>query len=239
MYCPECGSLNREESAFCLNCGRKLKTPIEPDNRPEVIETVKKTLSSPLYLVALILLTLSCVIGFFIPADTTVAEIPSTNGPFDKISIEQGYESVAFEEEYDSLFSIMDVIDSDIPWIIALWIIFFLAVGKKEMKPWGIQVAVIVSKVKIYIALVITGLLCLAGFLLLAGEEPFVFLICSLILVPLVGGIGILYLLLQTRVYKDVRALHRMATTGDSTPKISKIVGVACFIFAGATFYGI
>lgn len=252
MFCHNCGMRFDDDVSFCHNCGTMLReqkavvpdtqpalqpvsTPVtysfaeyEPSVEEKTKTYVKKSLSSALFLIATILFTLSTIFGVIAFNSDSEYDIADEPGLFDKLSV--AYDAYDIEED---LFDAIDIFDTSIIWAIGLWLTYIFARSKKDMKTGGISTLKVAAMIDIILGFVIAAILVIAGIVGSFEESsPDIIAIMLIIAVPLFAALGFVYVLLTFKVRSDINALHSIFTTGIPTTKISRLVGIFCFIIA-------
>ncbi len=236
MFCPCCGNLVDNNDVFCKYCGYNFATVNEraayiPSVEDRVKDYIKNFFSSGLFLVAVILLTLSVI---FTSVDFAVGVVNKPDvydepGMFDKVSVSYT-DSVA---EY-VISEIMELLNAGLLWVVGFWLTFVFAKSKGIMKTGGVSTLKTAAAVERVISFFVAAMIVVDGMLSCISDDGIVAILPVVIFIlPLFAGVGFVYVLFCFKAYADVKAIHTISSTGVPTVQISKFVGVFCFITAG------
>lgn len=245
MYCYNCGKNNQDNDIFCYNCGTKLahQVALKTDNeesKAKVRSVLQRHLKSPIVLIALILMTISVVLGYFVPEEVSYETAPGYEDQGDGFVVPVSYgnsaEAVSQTQSYDDVvFTVFELIDLNPIWIIAGLIIYFLAHTKKqEMKTGGLGMASVlgfINKIRCYIICGLILILAIGLSVEMAAEDTALTgVVGFMILSPFVGGICFLFIFWGHKLHKTMRSLGEIYKTGRPDHTISAFVGVMWFI---------
>ncbi len=191
---------------------------------------VKKSLSSALFLIAVILFTLSTVFGFISLFSDNLPEINDEPGLFDMVSV--SVEDYSLDDEF---YNIVEFFDASIVWVVGFWLTFILAKSKRGMNTGGIFTLKIAAFIDRIFAYAVATFIVFEGIATLSVGTDAVDTYTSIIFgAPIFVGIGFVIVLFFHKACSVIEVLRSIAATGNPMPtdKLSRFVGIGCFVIA-------
>lgn len=252
-YCSKCGNQIGDEISFCSRCGAMVGQVHKVQSGNPVIDAIKKLGSSPLFLTAVIAYTIAIILS---PISSALV----SGSPAFMSYIYQMEE--IFGSDYYPLYYFMNSSEGAvlrtivtlittfiemIPVILiatGLWIIFISARDRKSdrIRTTGftiIKVIIIISLVFLCLWLAVAELFLLIAFVIAAnnyyGASVVSVFGVLMVIIPLCFTIGIVY---YVKVIKTLNTVKRAATTAVPCERVSRFVGICCFISATISAIG-
>lgn len=209
MFCKNCGCQNPDDMRFCKNCGVELSSEVVDNNiQPPTVQEVcadtpvlaamRKIMSSKLFLVAVILLTVSLA-ATVLSSLLLPANVESLSNIIEELDLpEEIYEALPIEvieeflesDEFSEMASegfMSSILSQVLPilTVVGLWLCFNSARAKsKSISTTGITMISVVQTIK----LVVTEILAV------------LFLVLAIIITPLVNAVPELNVEIKTAI---------------------------------------
>lgn len=246
MYCRKCGKELVANAAFCQFCGTQtllhtntvLNTPSPLPTeilQKKTRDVIRQTFSSKLFLFVCIAYAALTIFGFF-------NDIFLLNGGTLADSFNRLASSFATDIYFETTSACTNVLLSALfvsPAVIltiGLWMNYISAVGKSEMRTFGLTmikgVAIADLVFTSVMSFLVMVLVCIALILSTYGETA-VGIIVTILLIIFLCPMLVLLIVYQAKVIRTVNTVKYSIITGLPSDKISALVGVMFFISGG------
>lgn len=253
MFCPKCGNQLEQGNSFCSKCGAAQGQPMQSQpmqsqpmqsqpmyNSPAVspvIAAVKGIASSPLFLTAVIIYTLSLLLSFA----NSLAPMRNVYQIMQLLNLDyymDYYIDYGVIAGITTTFSIIGMIPS-ILMALGLWLTF--AASKNNTFPGFktagltiIKVLTIISLVWVSVAagLLTIVLIVAATVAIVEGEAAAMAIVLGVILVAVGVTLSIVY---YAKIVQTINAVKNSVMTGMPNERASRFVAVCCFIMAAGS----
>lgn len=254
MFCSDCGTENREDTKFCVNCGNCLKPqntnyyenniqPVSP-----AVGTIKRLASSQLFLAAVILFSAAILfsIAYAVTARTTIIQMLYSLGR--ELNLGADYyaliQSIPLRGEI--LYSALSGQIFAILTAAGLWMIYASAKDKSTIgvKTAGFTMIKVVNIIGIVIMSIAAVVVIVAAVVAFAAtsyyfaaydsyyQDEYISVALAVLLIMVFAVIiGVAFsIVFYARVLATINSAKRTIETGVSSGKASGFVGVMCYI---------
>ncbi len=269
MFCPQCGSQNAPECAFCSACGASLAdqpaeqaapqpvqeppvqtyTPPQPktplSNHP-VLNAVKTLGTSPVLLVAIVAFTAALLFQLFAAMSVTTSGVLGML--YDYAELLDVEELVGMYFDIIQRTTVVMTIIGMIPSIliaVGLWLTYTSARNRSMdgMKTSGLTIIKVINVIQMVLYNILMGLIAL--FLLIAAINAADSYYAStsetvlVVFLVLVLGIDVFVNLYYGKIIQTINTMKATIYMATPSYKVSSFVAVMCFISAFFSLFGL
>lgn len=254
--CQKCGNMNEDLSSNCTSCGNRLDTNVSSFS-DKVVEVVKKSGRSPLFLIATIAVTLTALLNIWYIIE---AVINNSNGYY--------FDGMTFAGEIATY-----IISFIMQFLIALGMFLFYTAcvsGKSTVSTSGLTIIKVIqiielvfSTIGLVLVLVVAVILMIIPnvigidsifdsmsyyygydvfgdyFSSLGTDLTLIFNIILIVVILFVIAFGVLLFIYFMKVLKTIKSVKMALSTGQPNNKASMYVVVINFILSASLIFGI